>query len=85
MSGSGQRARNQTNGGMKIDDHASFCGSSTEDSPLPMGCKMKRVESAEGAGSVMKYEDTNERIVQTQREGVKKTKAHQGRMPEYRY
>jgi hypothetical protein len=84
MAGSGQRATKQTNGGMSIDNHSSWMGSSSDMSPLPMGSKMKRVESCEGAGSLMKYEDTNERIVSTQREGVKKVKAHQGRLPEYR-
>jgi hypothetical protein len=84
MAGSGQRATKQTNGGMRIDEHASFCGNSTEENPLPMGCKMKRVESCEGGGSLMKYEDTNSKIVGSQNEGVRKAKAHQGRLPEYR-
>ena len=84
MAGSGQRATKQTNGGMKIDDHKFWAGGPSEHSVLPMGSKMRGVESCEGGGSLMKYEDTNEKIVGTQREGVKKAKAHQGRLPEYR-
>jgi len=84
MKGSGQRATGQMSGGRRIDDHSFWAGGSTDGSVLPLGAKTKRVESAEGAGEVMKYEDTNDRIVQMQREGVKKVKAHQGRLPEYR-
>lgn len=84
MSGSGQRARDMTAGGQKIDDHSFWAGSKSESSVFPMGAKTKKVESAEGAGSLPKYEDTNERIVEMQKEGVKKAEAHQGRLPEYR-
>ncbi len=79
-----QRARGQESGGMRIDDHKFFGGGPTEDSVLAKGAKSQRVSSAEGAGSLTKYEDTNERIVETQRDGVKKIKGHQGRLPEWR-
>jgi hypothetical protein len=59
--------------GRKIDDHGSWMGKGSE-YPLPMGSKMKRVESAEGAGSLSKYEDTNEEIVKTQKAGDSKIK-----------
>lgn len=84
MKGSGQRARNQEAGGRMIDDHSFWAGGPTEGSVLPLGAKTKRIESAEGAGSLGRYEDTNEEIVKTQRESVKKIKSHQGRFPEYR-
>lgn len=84
MAGSGQRARGQESGGMRIDDHKFFGGGPTEESVLAKGAKSERVQSAMGGGSLDKYEDTNDRIVETQREGVKKLKAHQGRLPEYR-
>jgi hypothetical protein len=84
MAGSGQRARGQENGGQHIDDHSFWMGGKMEGHPLPMKTGTKKVESAMGGGSLHKYEDTNERIVETQREGVKKAKAHQGRLPEYR-
>jgi hypothetical protein len=45
---------------------------------------MKQEHSAEGAGAVMKYEDTTEAIKQMQDSGVKHVKKHQGKLPEYR-
>ncbi len=84
MAGSGQRAKHQENGGMSIDNHSFWAGGRSEHSVFPMESKMKKVESCDGGGSLMKYEDTNEKIVGTQRESVKKAKAHQGRLPEYR-
>lgn len=84
MAGSGQRATGQENGGMRIDNHAFFGGGPTADSVLAKGSKSQKVPSCSGGGMLMKYEDTNERIVETQNDGVKKIKAHQGRLPEYR-
>lgn len=84
MAGSGQRATGQSNGGMRIDDHAFFGGSAPAGQVFPNQAKMKKVNSAEGAGEVMKYEDTNDRIVESQKDAVKKVKSHQGRLPEYR-
>jgi len=84
MAGSGQRANGQESGGMRIDDHRFFGGGPTADSVLAKGAKSQRVMSADPGGSLMKYEDTNDRIVESQREGVKKIKSHQGRLPEYR-
>ena len=84
MSGSGQRARGESSGGMRIDNHSFWAGGKSEDSVFPKGAQTKRVPSAEGAGEVMKYEDTNERVVEMQKDGVKKVKSHQGRLPEYR-
>jgi hypothetical protein len=84
MAGSGQRARGEASGGMRIDDHKFWAGGKPEGSVFPNEAKMMKVESAEGAGSAMKYEDTNDRIVSAQREGARKAKAHQGRLPEYR-
>ena len=84
MAGSGQRARGQSSGGQSIDDHSFWGGGPTSDSVLAKGSKSKMVSSCEGGGSLTKYEDTNERIVGTQNDGVKKLKAHQGRLPEWR-
>jgi len=84
MAGSGQRANGESSGGRRIDDHSFWMGGKVEGSPLPMNTGMKKVSSAEGAGSLNKYEDTNERIVSAQVEGTKKAKAHQGRLPQYR-
>lgn len=84
MAGSEQRARGEASGGMRIDNHSFWAGGKPEGSVFPKEAKMKKVESAEGAGEVMKYEDTNDRIVEAQREGTKKAKAHQGKLPVYR-
>lgn len=85
MAGSQQRARGQESGGMKIDDHRFFGGGPTEDSVLAKGAKSQKVSSAVPGGSLTKYEDTNERIVESQNDGVKKIKGHQGRLNEWRH
>lgn len=72
-------------GGQRIDDHSFWAGGKGKDSVFPDGPhKTKDESSAEGAGSVMKYEDTTEAIKKSQVEGSKKAKGHQGRLPEYR-
>jgi hypothetical protein len=50
-----------------------------------MGAKVKNESSAEGAGSVMKYEDTTEAIKATQVESVKQLKSKPMKQPGYRY
>jgi len=72
-------------GGQKINDHAWWGGSASKGSVFPDGPhKVKMESSAEGAGSVMKYEDTTEAIRSAQVMGEKKVKSHQGKLPEYR-
>ena len=84
MAGSGQRAKGESSGGMRIDDHSFWAGKPSNGSVFPMGAKTKMESSAEGAGSVMNYEDTTEDIRAAQETGTKKAKAHQGRLPQYR-
>jgi len=63
--------------GRKISDHASWMGSSSKESPLPMGSKMKSESSAEGDGHIgTMYPDTTEKIKADQMKGVQKMKAH---------
>lgn len=62
--------------GKRIDDHAFWAGSKSKESPMPMNSRMKQESSAEGAGSVMKYEDTTEAIKSTQEMGERKAKSH---------
>lgn len=69
-------------GGMRIDDHSFFAGSGSP--KFPKGVHTKEYSSAEGAGSVMKYEDTTEAIKAGQVEGEKKAKAHPMKQPNYR-
>jgi hypothetical protein len=62
--------------GQKINDHSFWAGSKSKESPMPMNSRMKQESSAEGAGSLMKYEDTTEAIKSTQEMGERKAKAH---------
>jgi hypothetical protein len=64
-------------GGQRIDDHSFWGGSKGKASVFPDGPhKTKDESSAEGAGSVMRYEDTTETIRAQQVEVSKKVKAH---------
>jgi hypothetical protein len=71
--------------GRKINDHSSWVGKGSNGSVFPMGAKVKNESSAEGAGSVMKYEDTTEAIKATQVESVKQLKSKPMKQPGYRY
>lgn len=70
--------------GQRIDDHGSWIGSRGKNVPLPDGAKMKQISDKEGAGSVMRYEDTEEAIGQVQSESVSKLKSKPLK-PGYRY
>lgn len=73
---SGQRMDKEKSGGMRIDDHSTWMGGKGKDSVFPDGPhKTKNEASAEGAGSLMKYEDTTEAIKSTQEQGAGKIKA----------
>jgi hypothetical protein len=69
--------------GRKINDHSNWMGAPSKESPLPMKSKMKQEMSAEGAGSLSRYEDTTEAIKAQQDLGIKKAKSHMQK-PEYR-
>jgi len=63
--------------GRKINDHSFWAGGPGKDSVLPDGPhKVKAETSAEGAGSISKYEDTTEAIRAQQVMGDKKVKSH---------
>ena len=68
----------------KIDDHSSWMGKGANGSVFPMGAKVKNESSAEGAGSLMRYEDTTESIRSQQVETERKAKARPMK-PGYRY
>jgi hypothetical protein len=70
--------------GQKIDDHSSWVGKGSDGTVFPMGVKLKKESSAEGAGKVNRYIDTTEEIKAAQVAGVGKIKGHQGKLPEYR-
>jgi hypothetical protein len=72
-------------GGQRIDDHSFWAGGKGSASVFPDGPhKVKMESSAEGAGSLPKYEDTTEAIKKSQVDSVKQVKSHQGRLPEWR-
>lgn len=62
-------------GGQRVDDHSFWAGSKSKDSVFPKGVHTKDESSAQGAGSVMKYEDTTTAIKQTQMDGISRIKA----------
>jgi hypothetical protein len=61
-------------GGQKIDDHSFWAGGRSKGSIFPEGAKTKAISEEEGAGSVMRYEDTEEAVAHVQKEGVKQLK-----------
>jgi hypothetical protein len=63
-------------GGRKINDHSSWIGKGSDGTVFPMGCKLKGEDSAEGVGSVSKYEDTTEAIKGVQEMNKKKVQGH---------
>ncbi len=72
---SGQRMDKEKSGGMRIDDHKFWAGSKGKASVFPDGPhKEKDESSAEGAGSLMRYEDTSEKIKDQQEDGVRQAK-----------
>lgn len=70
--------------GQKINDHSSWVGKGSKGVVYPAGAKMKQESGAEGAGEVMKYEDTADAIRASQQECVKKIKARPMKQPNYR-
>ena len=64
-------------GGRKIDDHSFWAGGKGKSSVFPDGpYKTKNESSAEGAGSLMRYEDTTESIKSQQETGDRKISKH---------
>lgn len=70
--------------GRRIDDHSFWAGGRSKGSVFPEGAHTKNEASAEGAGEVMRYEDTTERIKSTQEEGERHIKRRPLK-PGYRY
>ncbi len=70
--------------GRRIDDHSCWVGGASKGSVFPEGAKTKNESSAEGAGTLSKYEDTTETIKAQQQMGIGKVKSHPMK-PGYRY
>jgi len=62
MKDSQKLASRASSGGQRIDDHKFWAGGRSKGSVFPEGAHTKDESSAEGSGSVMKYEDTTEAI-----------------------
>jgi len=62
-------------GGTKINDHSSWIGAGPNGVVCPTGAKMKRMYSVEGAGAVLDYEDTSEKIKDQQEANVRKARS----------
>lgn len=72
-----QKQGKAMSGGQRIDSHAFWAGAKGKDSVFPDGPhKTKDESSAEGSGSVMRYEDTTEAIKSVQEQSVRQAKKH---------
>jgi len=69
--------------GLRIDDHKFFGGAGSP--AFPKGVHERHESTAEGAGEVMKYEDTTEAIRAAQVESEKQIKRRPMKQPGYRY
>ena len=69
-----QKQGRAMSGGQRIDDHSFWAGGKSKGSVFPEGAKTKDESTAEGAGSIMKYEDTTQRIKYSQEMGEKQIK-----------
>lgn len=64
-----------SSGGQRIDDHSFWAGAKGKDSVFPDGPhKVKNESSAQGAGSLPRYQDTTAEIKRTQEHGQSKIK-----------
>jgi hypothetical protein len=70
--------------GQRIDNHSSWVGSRGKNVPFPDGAKMSQISDQEGAGEVMRYEDTEEVIGHVQNESTKHLRGRPLK-PGYRY
>ncbi len=66
MADSQKMASKVASGGQRIDNHSFWAGKPGKDSRFPDGAHTKDESSAEGAGSLMSYEDTTEKIKASQ-------------------
>lgn len=74
MAADSQKMGRASSGGQRIDDHRFWAGNKSKGSVFPEGAKTKDESTAEGAGEVMRYEDTTEAIKSSQEMGEKQIK-----------
>lgn len=70
--------------GRRIDDHKSIGTPGGKGEVFKKGVHTRDYSSAEGAGSLSKYEDTTETIKSQQQMGISKAKSH-SQKPGHRY
>jgi hypothetical protein len=63
-------------GGQRIDDHSFWAGSRSKGSIFPEGAKTKQEMGCEGSGHLSNYEDTTEKIYDTQVMSKKKVSTY---------
>lgn len=66
-----------------INDHSFWAGGKGKGSVMPDGVHVKTMSSEEGAGHMMQYEDSEEKIRSMQSHSVSKAKGH-AQKPGYR-
>lgn len=62
--------------GRRIDDQSFWAGGKSKSSVFPEGVHTKNESSAEGAGALGMYEDTDSAIKGMQEMNIRKAKAH---------
>lgn len=62
--------------GQRIDDHSFWAGGRSKASIFPEGAKSKSISDEEGAGPIMRYEDTEEAIGKQQSDTSRGLKKH---------
>lgn len=65
-----------SSGGQRIDSHSFWGGGPSKESVLAKGVKEKSESSAQGAGSLSRYQDTTEEIKKSQMHGIGKIHSH---------
>jgi hypothetical protein len=62
--------------GRRIDDHSCFAGKAGKNMVMPMGVHTKELESDGHAGALKFYEDTEPKIVESQKMAERTQKGH---------
>jgi hypothetical protein len=62
--------------GQRIDDHKWWAGGRSKGSIFPEGAKTKQEYGADGSGHLSNYEDTSEKIRDTQVMSKRKVESH---------
>lgn len=83
MADSQKMASRAASGGQRIEDHKFWAGGRSKGSVFPEKAKTREISDQEGAGSVMRYEDTEEAVKEVQSKSVSQIHKHKMK-PSYR-